>query len=100
MLLFRASGRSARTVLRTFAMRRSCSSGTDEAGCLHITPVTAEPMPTRLASLARGTAEVDALYHVALDELSAGVRASDARGADRGAGRVRHAPSAEGTCRS
>jgi hypothetical protein len=36
-------------------------------------------MPTRLASLARGTAEVDALYHVALDELDAGVRASGAR---------------------
>jgi hypothetical protein len=45
----------------------------------HITPVTAEPMPTRLASLARGTAEVDALYHVALDELTAAVRASHAR---------------------
>jgi hypothetical protein len=37
----------------------------------HITPVTAEPMPTRLASLARGTGEVDAVYHVALDELQA-----------------------------
>jgi hypothetical protein len=37
----------------------------------HITPVTAEPLPTRLASLARGTAEVDAVYHVALDELVA-----------------------------
>jgi len=35
----------------------------------HIAPVTAEPLPTRLASLARGTAEVDAVYHVALDEL-------------------------------
>jgi hypothetical protein len=35
----------------------------------HIVPVTAEPMPTRLASLARGTGEVDVLYHVALDEL-------------------------------
>jgi hypothetical protein len=45
----------------------------------HITPVTAEPMPTRLASLARGTAEVDALYHVALDELDASIRASGAR---------------------
>jgi hypothetical protein len=44
----------------------------------HITPVTAEPMPTRLASLARGTAEVDAVYHVALAELSAAVRASGA----------------------
>lgn len=42
----------------------------------HITPVTAEPMPTRLASLARGTAEVDALYHVALEELDAAVRAA------------------------
>lgn len=42
----------------------------------HITPVTAEPMPTRLASLARGTAEVDTLYHVALDELDAAVRAA------------------------
>jgi len=39
----------------------------------HITPVTAEPMPSRLASVARGTAEVDALYHVALDELTAAV---------------------------
>lgn len=42
----------------------------------HITPVTAEPMPTRLASLARGTAEVDAVYHVALEELGAAVRAA------------------------
>jgi NgoMIV restriction enzyme len=45
----------------------------------HITPVTAEPMPTRLASLARGTGEVDALYHVALEELVAAVRSSGAR---------------------
>ena len=41
----------------------------------HIVAVTAEPMPTRLASLARGTGEVDALYHVALDELSDAVHA-------------------------
>lgn len=41
----------------------------------HIAPVTAEPMPTRLASLARGTGEVDALYHVALNELDTAVRA-------------------------
>ena len=45
----------------------------------HIAPVTAEPMPTRLASLARGTAEVDTLYHIALDELTTAVRASAAR---------------------
>jgi hypothetical protein len=42
----------------------------------HITPVTAEPLPTRLASLARGTAEVDAVYHVAMEELDAAVRAT------------------------
>lgn len=35
----------------------------------HIAPVTAEPLPTRIASLARGTGEVDFVYHVALDEL-------------------------------
>ncbi len=35
----------------------------------HIVAVTAEPLPTRLASIARGTGEVDAVYHVALDEL-------------------------------
>ena len=35
----------------------------------HITPVTAEPQPTRIASLARGTAEVDVVYHIALEEL-------------------------------
>jgi hypothetical protein len=35
----------------------------------HITPVTAEPLPTRLASLARGTGEVDVVYHATLDEL-------------------------------
>ncbi len=45
----------------------------------HITPVTAEPMPTRLASLARGTAEVDTVYHVALSELDAAVRQSGAK---------------------
>ena len=35
----------------------------------HIVTVTAEPLPTRLAAIARGTGEVDAVYHVALDEL-------------------------------
>jgi len=34
-----------------------------------IVTVTAEPLPTRLAAIARGTGEVDAVYHVALDEL-------------------------------
>jgi len=35
----------------------------------HVVTVTAEPLPTRLASIARGTGEVDAVYHVALNEL-------------------------------
>jgi hypothetical protein len=35
----------------------------------HIVAVTCEPQPTRLAAIARGTGEIDALYHVALDEL-------------------------------
>ena len=35
----------------------------------HIVAVTAEPLPGRLASLARGTGDLDALYHVALPEL-------------------------------
>lgn len=45
----------------------------------HITPVTAEPLPTRIASLARGTAEVDAVYHLALDELVAACAAAGTR---------------------
>lgn len=35
----------------------------------HIVAVTTEPLPSRLASIARGTGEVDAVYHVALPEL-------------------------------
>ena len=35
----------------------------------HVVAVTAEPMFTRLAALARGTGEIDAVYHIALDEL-------------------------------
>lgn len=41
----------------------------------HIVAVTAEPLPTRLTSLARGTGDLDALYHVALPELTAAVSA-------------------------
>lgn len=41
----------------------------------HVVAVTAEPMPTRLAALARGTGEVDAVYHLALDELIAATHA-------------------------
>ncbi len=39
----------------------------------HLVTVTAEPLPTRLASIARGTGEVDAVYHIAYDALVASV---------------------------
>jgi NgoMIV restriction enzyme len=35
--------------------------------------VTAEPLPSRLASIARGTGEVDAVYHIAYGALAASV---------------------------
>lgn len=42
----------------------------------HIVSVTAEPMPTRLASLAMGTGDIDCVYHMALPELVASVKES------------------------
>lgn len=42
----------------------------------HIAVVTAEPSPSRLASLALGTGDIDCLYHFALPELIAAVHAS------------------------
>lgn len=41
----------------------------------HIVIVTAEPMPTRLASLALGTGDVDCVYHIALNELQMALKA-------------------------
>lgn len=35
----------------------------------HIVVVTGEPLPSRLASLALGTGDIDCIYHFALDEL-------------------------------
>lgn len=35
----------------------------------HIVVVTAEPLPTRIASLALGTGDLDCVYHIALPEL-------------------------------
>jgi hypothetical protein len=35
----------------------------------HVAVVTGEPLPTRLASLAMGTGDVDCVYHFALPEL-------------------------------
>ena len=42
----------------------------------HIVCVTAEPMPTRLASLAMGTGDIDCVYHMALPELRSSVKES------------------------
>lgn len=39
----------------------------------HLVLVTAEPQPTRLISITRGTGEVDAVYHVLFDELGQAV---------------------------
>lgn len=39
----------------------------------HLVLVTAEPQPTRLISIARGTGEVDAVYHMLFDELDQAV---------------------------
>jgi hypothetical protein len=46
----------------------------------HVVTVTAEPQPTRLAAIARGTGEVDCVYHAALDELYASTSAVGSRG--------------------
>jgi hypothetical protein len=40
----------------------------------HVSVVTAEPLPTRLASLALGTGDLDCVYHFALPELEESVR--------------------------
>ncbi|GHF44488.1 hypothetical protein FHX82_001848 [Amycolatopsis bartoniae] len=39
----------------------------------HLVAVTAEPLPSRLASIARGTGEVDAVYHILYDHLATAV---------------------------
>jgi hypothetical protein len=40
----------------------------------HIVAVTAEPLPTRIATLALGTGDLDCVYHFALSELRATVQ--------------------------
>lgn len=44
----------------------------------HIVVVTGEPMPTRLASLALGTGDIDCVYHFALYELVQAVKEAQA----------------------
>ncbi len=43
----------------------------------HIVVVTMEPLPTRIASLAMGTGDIDCTYHATLNELVDTVRSSD-----------------------
>lgn len=43
----------------------------------HIVVVTAEPLPTRIASLALGTGDIDCVYHFALPELEAATEGSE-----------------------
>lgn len=43
----------------------------------HVVSVTAEPLPTRLASLALGTGDLDCVYHFALPELQAAIAGID-----------------------
>lgn len=40
----------------------------------HIVVVTAEPLPSRLSSLALGTGDIDCVYHIALPELLEAVK--------------------------
>jgi hypothetical protein len=40
----------------------------------HISVVTAEPLPSRIASVALGTGDIDCVYHFALPELQAAVQ--------------------------
>lgn len=46
----------------------------------HIVVVTGEPLPSRLASLAMGTGDIDCVYHFALPELLVAVRDYAANG--------------------
>lgn len=48
----------------------------------HIAVITAEPLPSRLASLALGTGDIDCLYHFALYELIDAIRKIGAEDAE------------------
>ncbi|MFG2554969.1 NgoMIV family type II restriction endonuclease [Streptomyces sp. NPDC048581] len=40
----------------------------------HLVVVTAEPLPSRIVAIARGTGEIDAVYHIAYEALDQAVR--------------------------
>jgi NgoMIV restriction enzyme len=48
--------------------------------CPHVAVVTAEPLPSRIASIAIGTGDIDCTYHVALHELRDVLESSDSHG--------------------
>jgi hypothetical protein len=47
----------------------------------HVVVVTGEPLPSRLASIALGTGDIDCVYHFALDELTKAVEEAGAEDA-------------------
>lgn len=50
----------------------------------HVVAVTAEPLPTRIASLALGTGDLDCVYHFALAELIESVKVIDPENVGQG----------------
>ena len=55
----------------------------------HIVSVTAEPVPSRIGSLALGTGDIDCVYHFALYELEASLKALAAKGSRSAVGAMR-----------
>ncbi len=53
-----------------------------KGGTPRIVVVTMEPLPSRLASIAMGTGDIDCCYHGALEELLAGARQFDLSGSE------------------
>jgi len=65
------SDRSQNVRTEALNLIRNCKGHTP-----HILAVTAEPMPTRIASLALGTGDIDCVYHFALPELKTALQQS------------------------
>ena len=73
----------------TMRSDRSQNSRTEALGLIrnrkghlpHIVVVTAEPLPSRIASLALGTGDIDCVYHFALYELVESVKENEAEDA-------------------
>lgn len=53
-----------------------------KGGTPRIVVVTMEPLPSRLASIAMGTGDIDCCYHAALEELLEGAKAFDLTGSE------------------